>query len=108
MSLEAEALWDILESEACERYYINDAEKPAFLLLSKWNPLSHGAFEVYMNHIGSIGKFAKKKDAILRLTEGMRTAKKPMTFYKVDKFGRKQGRKQLFAKADGKGTLTVF
>jgi hypothetical protein len=104
----AEALWDILESEACEQYYIDNAEKPAFLLLSKWNPLSHGAFELYMNSIGSLGKFKTKTQAIEHLKEVMRTAKKPLSFFKVDKFGRKSGKKRLFAKADGKGSLEIL
>jgi len=104
---ETELLWSILESEACEQYFIGNAEKPAFLLLSKWNPLSHGGFEVYMNSVALLGRFKTEKEAHEKLKQVMATAKKPLIFYKVDKFGRKQGTKQLFARADGKGTLKM-
>ena len=98
-------LYDILESEACEKYYINNAEKPAFLVLSKWNPLSHGKFELYMNRVARLGEFKTKKELIAKLLQVMSTANKPKKFYKVDKFGRKRREKVLFAVADGKGNL---
>ena len=81
-----ELLWEILESEACEQYYIDDAQKPAFLLLSKYNPLSHGGFELYMNSVSLIGRFKSQKKAEERLRQGISTAKKSMKIWKVSKW----------------------
>lgn len=95
-------LWDILESEACEKYYIDDAELPGFLVLSKWNLLSHGGFELYMNRLSRLGRYRTKKELREKLRFVFSTAKKPLSYYKVDK----QGRRKLVAQADGHGKLT--
>ena len=59
-----DCLWSILETEAFERYFINDAEKPAFLILHKYNPLTHGSFELFMNNVARLRRFKTHKEAI--------------------------------------------
>ena len=87
-----DCLWDILESEASERYLINNAEKPAFLLLDKWNPLSHGGYELYMNHVGLLCRVKSKKQALLKLDKMLETARIPMKVWKETKWGFKTKR----------------
>ena len=87
-----DCLWDILESEASERYFINDAEKPAFLLLDKWNPLSHGGYELYMNHVCLLCRVKSKKQALAKLDKMLETARIPLTVWKETKRGGKTKR----------------
>ena len=95
-------LWEILETEACERYFINEAEKPAFLLLHKHNPLTHGSFELYMNHVSRIAKVKTRQKAIQRLDDMLRTARTPMTVYVQKKKGLTYEGKKLYATIDPK------
>ena len=81
-----ELIWEILESEACEQYYIDDAKKPAFLLLSKYNPLSHGGFELYMNNVTILGRFKSQKKAEERLIDMLQTTRKSIKVWKVSKW----------------------
>lgn len=90
-------LWDILESEACSQYYIDDAEKPAFLLLSKYNPLSHGGFELYMNNVALLGRFSSQKKAEDKLRTVISKANRPLKVFKVNKWGSHKGKRQFFA-----------
>jgi len=91
-------LWDILETEAFERYFINDAEKPAFLILHKCNPLAYGSFELFMNHVARLGRFKTHKEAIKRLDEAISTANIPIRVYKQKKGSfLRYGKKQLYA-----------
>lgn len=92
-----DSLWEILETEACERYFINEAKKPAFLLLNKYNPLTHGSFELYMNYVSRIAKVKTRKEAIQRLDDMLRTATIPMTVYVQKKKGLSYGEKQIYA-----------
>jgi len=94
---EQNLIWELLESEACERYFIDDAEKPAFLLLSKHNPLSHGGFELYMNYVARLGRFSSMKKAEDKLREVISKARRPLKVFKVSKWGRKKGKRQFFA-----------
>ena len=96
-----DTLWDILESEAYLRFFINDAEKPAFLLLHKWNPISCGGFELYMNHVTCLGKFKSEKKALARLDEAISNAKIPIRVHIQKKKGFVGfGKKKLYATVD--------
>jgi len=96
-----DCLWDILESEACERYFIGDAEKPAFLILDKWNPLANNAFELYMNCVSRLGKFRTRKQAIERLDAVLSTANHKICVFKQKKIGIASfGKKILYATID--------
>lgn len=96
-----DTLWDILETEAFERYFINNAEKPAFLILHKWNLLSRGGFELLMNYVARLGRFKTHKEAIARLDQAISTAIIPISVYKQKRRGfLKYGKKQLYATVD--------
>lgn len=91
-------LWDILESEAFERYFIGDAEKPAFLILNKNNPLSNGAFELYMNSVSRLGRFKTHKKAVEKLDTVLSSAIKKIHVFKQRKKGIANfGKKILYA-----------
>jgi len=92
-----DCLWDILESEACEKFFINDAEKPAFFILSKYNPLSHGNFELYMSNVAKLGDFKTQKEAREKLKTVIATAKHPIRVYTFTK----RRRPKLFEKIVG-------
>ena len=91
-----ELIWEILESEACEQYFIDVAERPAFLLLSKHNPLSHGGYELYMNSVAILGRFSSQKKAEERLRAVLSTAKKSMKIWKVSRW-KSRKKRTLFA-----------
>ena len=98
-----DCLWDILESEAFERYFIGDAEKPAFLILNKYNPLANGAFELYMNHVSRLGRFKTHKKAIAKLDTVLSSAVKRIHVFKQTKKGIANfGKKVLYATIDPK------
>jgi len=96
-----DCLWDILESEACERYFIGDAEKPAFLILDKWNPLANNSFELYMNHVSRLGRFKTHKKTIEALDAVLSTANHKIHVFKQKKRGMASfGKKILYATID--------
>ena len=103
MACMQDLVWDILETEACEQYFIDSAKKPAFLLLSKFNPLAHGKFELYMNHVAKIGDFTSKKKAEDKLKEAIAKAKKPIKVYKVSRWAFKKSKRKFFAEKVGVG-----
>lgn len=82
-----DCLWDILESEACERYFIGDAEKPAFLLLSKHNLLTHNSYELFMTHVSRLGKYGTRKKAVEKLDMMLSTATKKIHVFRQTKRG---------------------
>jgi len=104
---EQKIIWDILESEAWEKYYIDDAERPAFLMLHKYSPLSGGGFELYINSLARVGAFRFEKEARERLLKIMSKANKSVKYYRQSKTGRNRDKKVFFAEADGKGNLTI-
>jgi len=93
-----ELIWSILESEAPEKFYINDAKKPAFLYFPKWH---HFAWEkkhtIYMNSIGLLGTFRSRRKAFAKLREIIETANEPVKVYRVSKTGRDKGKRVFFA-----------
>lgn len=92
-----DVVWDILETEACTRYFINEAKKPAFLLLHKFNPLTQGSFELYMNHLSRIAKVKTRKEATQRLDDMLCTTRMPITVHIQKKKGCGYGPKQVYA-----------
>lgn len=96
-----DCLWDLLESEAFERYFINDAEKPAFLILHKYNPLSHGSFELFMNHVSRLCRVKTQKQVIEKLDKILSSATIKITVFKQKKKGLASfGKKELYATVD--------
>lgn len=95
-----DCLWDILESEAFERYFINDAEKPAFLILHKWNPLANRAFVLYMNHVSRLCRVKTHRETIEKLDRMLSTAKVKIHVFKQKKKGLTFGKKILYATID--------
>jgi len=91
-----DCLWGILETEADERYFIDDAEKPAFLILGKYNPLTHRSFELYMNNVSRLARCKRYKEIIARLDKILSTAKKPIRVYIQKKRGLSYGKKKLY------------
>lgn len=92
-----DCLWDILETEAYERYFMDNAEKPAFLILHKWHPLTNRSFELYMNHVSRLARCKSHKEIIARLDKTLSTAKKPIRVYIQKKKGVSYGEKKLYA-----------
>lgn len=96
-----DCLWDILESEAFERYFIGDAEKPAFLILNKYNPLSNGAFELYINYVARLGRFQTHKKAVEKLDMVLSGATKKIHVFKQRQMSMaKFDKKVLYATID--------
>lgn len=100
-----DAVWDFLEMEACEQYYLNDKQKPAFLVLSKFNPFSRGGYELYMNHVTVLARCRTKKELFERFKKTLETSKTPLTVWKMEKHGRKKGKRQRFASIEN-GVVT--
>ena len=93
----ANCLWEILESEAWGRFFIDDAEKPAFLILHRHNPFSSGKFELLMNHVGRLGEFNSLKKTLEALDKVLSTATKPKRIYHQKKKGYGYGEKKRYA-----------
>jgi len=93
MFAKTEMLYDILESEAVEKYYIDDASKPAVLLLQ--GILTNGTWHVYMNMVTRIIRTRKEKEARSKIEEIFNKTTKQIKVYKVSTVGRKQGKRIL-------------
>jgi len=90
-----EAIRDILESEAFEKYYIDEATEPAVLLLHKNNILTRGAWHVYMNMLARVIRTGKEKEARSEIENIFNSTTKRIKVYKVSTVGRKQGKRIL-------------
>ncbi len=85
-------LWDLIISEASERYFVGDAPEPAFLICRGiFSP--KGKWTLYMNSISEIGHFTSLKGAENHLREIVSRAKKPLSLFKQTR----KGKKVLFA-----------
>lgn len=77
-----EQIWDIVESEAREKYYIETedgiAKEPAFLIPSYSWTISKSRYELWMGHIGIIQKFNTRKAVHEKLQEVCQKTKIPM------------------------------
>lgn len=112
-----QVLWELLEMEAPQKFYVNRKESPAFLLFPKWHFASTKTqHSLYMNRVGLIGRFTSEKKALERLKQIVESANFPLRLYKVTKFGRKRGKRILFAEnsvqrvdmTDVRGPMKVF
>lgn len=101
-------LWELLEMEAPEKFFIGDAEHPAFLVFPKYHWAStKTAHSLYLNTVGLIATFSTRKKAFDRIKELVENANYPLRLYRVSKFGGKRGKHIFFAKnAVGKINLT--
>jgi len=102
---QAEILWELLEVEAPIKFYINDAKKPAFLLFPKYHwASSKSKVTLYMNLLGKIREFTSEKKALAFLKEKIENHSiKSIKVYIVYKYGRRAGKKILFAESKNKG-----
>ncbi len=82
MSVMQDALADFMESEALEKYFINNAEKPAVTIQCGVFTASDAKrgqhYTVWFNLIGH-WNFSKLKDAQKKAEEILATTKKPIT-----------------------------
>lgn len=83
--IDANFMWEMVESLASSKYYINDSEKPALLVLPKLN--SKG-YDLYLNLIGKIASFKSERNATNRVKKLVETANYPLKLYRV-RYGRK-------------------
>ena len=94
-------LWDILELEAPIKFYIDDCEKPAFLLFPQYHPFaSKSRVALYMNSVAKIGNFTSEKKALEFLKDKIENhTTKHVKCYIVYKHGRKAGKRIFFAES---------
>jgi len=114
---QANFLWELLESEAPEKFYIDGNEHPAFLYF----PRQHWASQknkhtLYMNTVGVINTFGSRKKALARLKQIVENAYFAVRVYQVSRTGRNKGKRILFAenttdritKSELKAPMKVF
>jgi hypothetical protein len=91
-------LWELMEMEAPEKFFINGAEQPGFLLFPKYSYLTlNNKVSLYMNGVGLIANFKTEKQAKERLKQIVETANFPTRVYQVSKTGSRRGKRILFA-----------
>lgn len=79
-------LWDLIESEARERFFVDDAKEPAFLI--SWGIFSpNGKCTLYLNTVGAINSFPTLSKARERIKELVESARTPIKVYKETKRG---------------------
>ena len=82
------ALWSLIASEASERFYVNDAQEPAFLICrGAFSP--KGPWTLYMNSISELGSFSSREKAFEKLREIVSKAKLPVKVYRESHGGKK-------------------
>ena len=68
MSVVQPIVWEMLEQVAVERFYINDSNKPAILIIPKcWLGLKGYGYAVFLNYVGVICTTTSKKKALERV-----------------------------------------
>jgi hypothetical protein len=88
-----EMVWDLLESNASERYFVDNAEEPGFLIgRGPW--AIHGEWTLYMNRVSALGSFTSRQKARERLLKMVQGAKEPVKVFRETRRGR-----QLFAES---------
>jgi len=84
----SEIVWDLLESNASERYFVDGAEEPAFLIgRGPW--AINGCWTLYMNHVAALGSFTSLGKARERLLEMIRGAKKTVKVFRETRRSRR-------------------
>ena len=110
-------LWELMEMEAPETFFVNGKEHPAFLYFPRSHFLAmNGKHSLYMNGVSLISIFSSRKKAFDRLREIVASANFPLRLYRVSKYGSKRGKRILFAEnhvqrvgmTDAKGACKVF
>lgn len=91
-------LWDLMESEAPDKFFVGDAERPGFLLFPRYHCFAHeNKWTLYMNSVGLIDTFSTMDKALERLREIIATAKTSVKVFKASKTGRDRNKRILFA-----------
>ena len=117
MTWEGKFLWELLEDEAPEKFYVDGKEHPAFLYFHRQHWASQrGKHTIYMNGVGVIDSFGSKKKAFARLKEIVEHAYFAIRVYQVSRTGRNKGKRILFAEntiqrvdmTNAKGPMKVF
>ena len=110
-------LWELLEMEAPEKFYVGGSEHPAFLYFPRQSWASRdGKHTLYMNGVGLIATFTSRKKALERLKAIVESAYFPVRLHRVSRIGRNKGKRIMFAenmvervdKATLKGPMKVF
>lgn len=89
-------IWDLIESEARERYYVNDCEEPAFLIGGGVFARKGKLCSLYMNTVCELGSFSSFKKAREKLKEIVAKAKLPVKLYRI----KNNGQRVLFAEKE--------
>ena len=117
MSWQGKFLWELLEQEAPEKFYVGGSEHPAFLYFPRQSWASqNGKHTLYMNGVGVIDSFTSRKKALARLKVIVENAYFRVRVYQVSRTGRDKGKRMLFAentvervdKSTLKGPMKVF
>ena len=115
--MSSEALWELMELTAPDKFFVGGKEHPAFLYFPRGHYLAmNGKHSLYMNGVSLISTFSSRKKAFVRLQEIVETANFPLRLYRVSKHGSKRGKRILFAEnhtqrvdmTDAKGPCKVF
>lgn len=111
-------LWEIMEMEAVEKFFVDGKEKPAFLYFPRYHYLSaqKTKHSLYMNTVGLISTFSSKKKTFTRLREIVENANFPLRLNQESKYGRNKGKRIVFAEnkvqrvdmTNVKGQMKVF
>jgi len=87
-----------MEIEATEKFYVNGKDSPAFLYFPRGHYLSiDHKHTLYMSRVGLIATFGTRKKTLERLKEIIESANFPTRVYQVSKYGKKRGKRILFA-----------
>ena len=91
----SEILWELMEMEAPEKFYVDEKEHPAFLIFPKYHYLCLDTkkHNLYLNGVGLIASFETRKALFERLKQIVENANFPIKVYQVSKFGKKRGKK---------------
>jgi len=92
-------LWELMEMEAPEKFFVNQKEHPAFLAFPKHHYLSvvRNRYNLYMNGVGLIASFGSEKALLERLKRIVENANFPIRVFRMSKHGRKKGQRTFFA-----------
>lgn len=95
MTMKSDLVFDIIEGEADEKYYIDDAPDPAVLLLTKGNFLARRSWQVYINRLTRVTSTKEESEAREKIEQIFNSCKKRIKVFKVLKYGRRRGEKIL-------------
>lgn len=93
-------MWELMEMEAPDKFYVDSATSPAFLLFPKGHLLSllKNGYNLYLNNVGLISAWKTRKRALERLRAIVENANFPVNVYHVKKTHSKREQRVLFAK----------